>query len=76
MFLSNKVSLFLYYFLKQEPTLFVGTVRSNLDPFKQRSDIELWNALEHVNLEIYIICKNVLFYPTTKKNKGSAKRNN
>ncbi|KAI0008057.1 P-loop containing nucleoside triphosphate hydrolase protein [Xylariaceae sp. FL0662B] len=29
----------------QDPTLFRGTVRSNLDPFDQHTDMELWNAL-------------------------------
>lgn len=37
--------------IPQEPVLFSGTLRSNLDPFSQYQDIELWNALEEVELK-------------------------
>uniref|UniRef100_A0A8W4FHJ8 Uncharacterized protein n=1 Tax=Sus scrofa TaxID=9823 RepID=A0A8W4FHJ8_PIG len=30
----------------QEPVLFIGTMRKNLDPFNEHTDEELWNALE------------------------------
>lgn len=36
--------------IPQDPTLFRGTIRSNLDPFNQRSDLELWNALRQADL--------------------------
>jgi len=36
--------------IPQEPVMFVGTVRSNLDPFNQSSDEELWIALNAVKL--------------------------
>lgn len=32
--------------LPQEPTLFSGTLRSNLDPFNQYDDARLWDALK------------------------------
>lgn len=40
--------------IPQEPTLFAGTVRENLDPFQQASDAEVWEALEHAHLKEYI----------------------
>ncbi|KMU83907.1 canalicular multispecific organic anion transporter 1 [Coccidioides immitis H538.4] len=36
--------------IPQDPTLFRGTVRSNLDPFNQYSDLELWSALRKADL--------------------------
>lgn len=40
--------------MSQDPVLFVGSVRENLDPFSQESDEVLWEALEKVNLHIYV----------------------
>ncbi|KAF9202770.1 Multidrug resistance-associated protein 4 [Haplosporangium sp. Z 27] len=36
--------------IPQEPVLFVGTIRSNLDPFHRRTDQEIWAALDAVHL--------------------------
>uniref|UniRef100_A0AC11CYY7 Uncharacterized protein n=1 Tax=Ovis aries TaxID=9940 RepID=A0AC11CYY7_SHEEP len=33
----------------QEPVLFTGRVRNNLDPFNEHTDEELWNALEEIH---------------------------
>jgi ABC-type multidrug transport system fused ATPase/permease subunit len=36
--------------IPQDPVLFSGTIRANLDPFGQISDADLWSALKKVNL--------------------------
>ncbi|KAG0245754.1 hypothetical protein BGX31_006228 [Mortierella sp. GBA43] len=36
--------------IPQDPILFKGTIRSNLDPFGDREDAELWEALRRVHL--------------------------
>ncbi|KAI1805517.1 P-loop containing nucleoside triphosphate hydrolase protein [Daldinia bambusicola] len=36
--------------IPQDPTLFRGTVRSNLDPFNEHTDLDLWSALRKANL--------------------------
>ncbi|PKS10784.1 hypothetical protein jhhlp_002541 [Lomentospora prolificans] len=36
--------------IPQDPTLFRGTVRSNLDPFNEHTDLELWSALRQADL--------------------------
>jgi ABC-type multidrug transport system fused ATPase/permease subunit len=37
--------------IPQDPALFSGTVRSNLDPYDRHDDAELWEALGHVALK-------------------------
>ncbi|KAH6849677.1 multidrug resistance-associated protein [Chaetomium sp. MPI-CAGE-AT-0009] len=36
--------------IPQDPTLFRGTIRSNMDPFHQHTDLELWDALRQAHL--------------------------
>ncbi|KAF9542259.1 hypothetical protein EC957_002211 [Mortierella hygrophila] len=40
--------------IPQDPTLFAGTIRENLDPFHQSADAELWTALERAHLKSLI----------------------
>ncbi|OAQ30094.1 hypothetical protein K457DRAFT_73774, partial [Linnemannia elongata AG-77] len=40
--------------IPQEPILFVGTVRNNLDPFEEMQDADLWEALERAHLKDHI----------------------
>ncbi|KAF9434999.1 hypothetical protein BGZ76_007050 [Entomortierella beljakovae] len=40
--------------IPQEPTLFAGSVRDNLDPFHELEDADLWEALERAHLKDYI----------------------
>jgi ABC-type multidrug transport system fused ATPase/permease subunit len=40
--------------IPQDPTLFLGTLRSNLDRFSEFSDNEVWNALQKARLESFV----------------------
>ena len=37
--------------ISQEPVLFAGTIRSNVDPFNQYSDIDIWHSLSRARLK-------------------------
>lgn len=37
--------------IPQDPVLFSGTLRFNLDPFFYHTDVEIWEALEKANLK-------------------------
>nr|UOU03337.1 ATP-binding cassette subfamily C1-6 [Brachionus rubens] len=40
--------------IPQEPVLFSGTLRINLDPFEESTDEQIWNALENAHLKEFV----------------------
>lgn len=40
--------------IPQDPVLFSGTIRFNLDPFNQHTDVELWDALEKSHMKDFV----------------------
>jgi ATP-binding cassette subfamily C (CFTR/MRP) protein 4 len=47
--------------IPQDPVLFCGTLRKNLDPFNCHTDQDLWNALEEVQLKHHFLQNGLEF---------------
>ena len=44
--------------IPQDPVVFCGTIRQNLDPYGKHSEEDLWQALKLSNLKQYISKQN------------------
>ncbi|XP_054155688.1 multidrug resistance-associated protein 1-like [Oppia nitens] len=53
--------------IPQEPVLFSGTIRSNLDPFDKFTDDELWSVLDQSHLKEFVLSTDAgLDHPVTE----------
>lgn len=44
--------------IPQDPSVFSGTIRQNVDPFDEHSETEVWTALERSHLKLYVATLN------------------
>ncbi|CAN4103940.1 unnamed protein product [Withania somnifera] len=54
--------------IPQDPTMFEGTVRSNLDPLEEHSDEQIWEALDKCQLGEEVRKKEGKLYSTVSEN--------
>lgn len=48
--------------IPQDPVLFSGTLRLNLDPFDNHPDEDIWRALEHAHLKSFVKSTLYIFF--------------
>lgn len=53
--------------IPQDPVLFIGTIRYNLDPFKQYSDEEIWEALSRTRMSEKVGVPSILISISMKR---------
>ena len=41
-------------FIQQDPVVFSGSLRENLDPFDRHTDDEVWRSLDHAHLKDFV----------------------
>ncbi|KAI4464900.1 atp-binding cassette sub-family c [Holotrichia oblita] len=57
--------------IPQNPALFTGTFRSNLDPNEEHNDADLWKALKEIHFEEFCIKNNIdLYTPINEGGRG------
>ena len=59
-FIITPVILQTFFVALQEPVLLKGTLRMNLDPLDQYSDLQIWHALEQVSRQIVLLSHYVM----------------
>ncbi|XP_043687090.1 putative ABC transporter C family member 15 [Telopea speciosissima] len=57
--------------IPQDPTLFQGTIRANLDPLEQHSDSEIWEALRRCNLAVTVMQDQMLLDAKVEEDGGN-----